>query len=226
MWLQVLLSASPVHICLSDVWQTEVIARYWGVVRMHTSGGLVIERRAQRCSVLKGRDVDTTRWGVGDAKSVADLWRELKSGECQFAERPLRRVLTGVARLVIRREGRLLIESEQELSDGRMRLRRREPAEKMKQGEHYLDAVRRCLEEELGVSRHRAEVLEHTLRETRETRASPSYPGLVSVYRCHAVEVRVPDLPGGGDFWTDEASSGDSGTDPIRRHRWSWREDR
>jgi hypothetical protein len=173
---------------------------------------------------LQGRDVDTARWGVGDAKSVADLWRELTRGECRFAESPLRRVLTGVAQLVIRRNGRLLIESEQELSDGRVRLRGRGPAEKMKQGEHYLEAVRRCLEEELGVSRHRAEVLEHTLRETRETRASPSYPGLVSVYLCHAVEVRVPDLPTEGDFWTDEAA-GDSGAEPIRRHRWSWRED-
>lgn len=160
-------------------------------------------------------------WGRGDAKTVADLWRETVLGESTLRDEPPRRELR-IVQVTIRRGERVLVELEQVLRDGRRRTRDLPPGEKLKAGEGALLAARRCLLEELGLA-----VPLSTLYEERppfdETEESPSYPGLLAHYTVHRVAVHTEaaaalDLPA-ADFWRNNNAP----DDPVQRHLWGWR---
>ncbi len=182
--------------------------------------GPVASLEALRQTLVAG-GVALERWGTGQAKSLENLWEEIATGETRLQAEPLRRVLAGVVQLIIRRgDGRILIEQEQVLEDGRRRARNIPPAEKMLAGETYVDAVRRCLREELRVNPDTAEILTHTHEVQLEQHDSWSYPGLISLYPIHRVEVRVPGLPR-RSFRTVEAAEAADGL--VREHLWTWK---
>ncbi len=182
--------------------------------------GSITTLEALRASLLAS-GIALERWGTGQAKSLENLWEEILIGETQIQVDPLRRVLAGVVQIIIRRDdGRILIEEEQVLEDGRRRARNIPPAEKMLAGETYADAVRRCLREELRVNPDTAEILAHTHEVHYEERDSWSYPGLISLYPIHRVEVRVPGLPR-RRFRTTEVADSSEGV--VREHRWVWK---
>ncbi len=193
------------------------------MVQAHPRGGSatsIATLEALRDSLLAG-GIALERWGTGQAKSLENLWEEIATGETQLQADPLRRVLAGVVQVIIRRDdGRILIEEEQVLEDGRRRARNIPPAEKMLAGETYADAVRRCLREELRVNPDTAEILTHTHEVYHEQHDSWSYPGLVSLYPIHRVEVRVPGLPR-RSFRTTEPDSAGGGL--VREHLWTWK---
>ncbi len=182
---------------------------------------LTFENQAALAAWLAAGGVAPAGWGVGGAKSVADLWTEIACGETTLRDNPPRRAV-GVVQVLIRRGEQTLMEIEQELLDGRRRARGWPPSEKLKGGEDALSAARRCLVEELGLV-----VPEGTLCEDappyEHTSDSPSYPGLPTTYRVHTVTLAAADLPGpplpDADFWLDNAAA----ADPIRRHLWGWR---
>lgn len=165
---------------------------------------------------LDARHITRDEWGQGEAKTIADLWSEYRSGETTFEDDPpLRRV--AVVQLRLRRGDRVLVELEQKLVDGRRRARHRLPSEKMKAGESPHDAARRCLQEELGLAAGEAAIAVEP--ETTETVLdSPSYPGLPTRYVLHLIDIETDALPD-GDFWRENAATGD----PVRRHRFGWR---
>lgn len=168
-------------------------------------------------ALMHAHQIDLSRWGNGTAKSLDDLWREISSGEIYMQLNPFRRVLTGVVSVVIRQGDKVLVEHEQVLADGRHRKRDILPSEKMKYGESYLEAVQRCLQEELHIDPLQTEILHTTYQQKREFRDSGSYPGLLSEYIIHTVEVRVKGLPD-TDFWTSEHNTMEG------QHHWVWKE--
>lgn len=166
---------------------------------------------------LVAHGINTSVWGAGGAKTVADLWREIQAGETRLEDDPPRRVVE-VAQVIIRRDGLTLLEIEQELADGQRRQRMLPPSEKMKSGEDYAMSAVRGLEEELGIDAAAVALRPESHRLREQLLDSPSYPGLPTRYLLHEVEATVSGLPD-DDFVHENAAA----SDPIRRHRWGWR---
>jgi hypothetical protein len=167
---------------------------------------------------LRDQGVPLEAWGRGEAKRVADLWAEYVAGEARLYDDPLQRRVS-VVQVFIRRGGRLLIEVEQEMRDGRRRARLLPPSEKLKGQESPVAAAARCLAEELGLV-GAGVILCESGSPVRRVVDSPSYPGLPTCYLVHTVEAAADALPE-ADFWRDNTAEGDV----IRRHRWGWREE-
>ncbi|MFQ5399212.1 MAG: NUDIX domain-containing protein [Anaerolineae bacterium] len=168
---------------------------------------------------LMGAGIDVSVWGTGGRKRVADLWRELVTGDCVLETEPPRRVVR-VAQIIIRRGSNVLVEAEQVLEDGQQRSRHVLPSEKMKPGEPFADAALRCLCEEMGVHAEDVHFLGATYQRRERLADSRSYPGLPACYVIHSIEAQVAGLPD-TDFWRDNAAYPEG--DPVQRHRWAWR---
>lgn len=167
---------------------------------------------------LRAHGLPLDAWGRGRAKRVADLWAECAAGETTLHDDPLQRRV-GVVQVFIRRGGRLLIEVEQEMTDGRRRARLLPPSEKLKGEESPLAAAARCLTEELGLAGPDVKLRESG-QPARRVVDSPSYPGLPTCYLIYTVEATGDALPE-ADFWRENNAAGDV----IRRHLWGWREE-
>lgn len=174
-------------------------------------------------------------WGVKPGtKNVHNLWLELSEGETSLADStPPVRTVQVVTVHIIGDNGRVLLESHQEMSDGTIRQRSRPLSEKMKPGENLDSAVNRAVREELGsilgdmggVVR----IVPGSYRRKVEERVSVSYPGLPAQYVLHSVDAWVEGLPE-GDFCTEEEQEyGDCDTTRIadkavsvKKHFWKW----
>jgi 8-oxo-dGTP pyrophosphatase MutT (NUDIX family) len=186
----------------------------------HLDGQIHFANVDQLCHWFANQGIDTSNWGQGNTKTAQDFWHELVVGDSSLQlDPPLRRV--HVAQILIRKNGRVLIESVQEFGNGRRRFRNQVPSEKMKPGEPFLEAAMRCLKEELGVSPDRIKFNESTYNELEVDTDSISYPGLPTQYIFHRMEASVSSLPD-DDFWHENTSY--SQGDPIKRHFWVWRD--
>ena len=168
---------------------------------------------------LGEQQIDLSSWGQENAKTVADLWQEVASQDVTLtADPPLRHLR--IVTINIRRGHLLLTEIEQYFHDGRKRSRNLQPSEKIKVGECYREAARRCLHEELGVRTEHILLTDssHRVKETRKT--SYSYPMLESIYTQHIVDAVVPNLPS-ADFLIP--NNAPDGSDPVAAHLWGWR---
>lgn len=160
--------------------------------------------------------IDTTDWGRGESKRIEDLWLEYQAGEVIFEDKPPARRLV-VAEIIIRRGDAVLLELEQEFSDGRRRARLVPPSEKLKSGEEPRAAALRCLREELGLAEGEASLGDEE-GVTEHAAFSPSYPGLPTHYRFHTFSGTAESLPD-EDFYRENLAL----DDPIRRQLWGWR---
>ena len=181
-------------------------------------------------------------WGVKPGtKNVHNLWLELSDGETSLADStPPVRTVNVVTVRVIGEDGKVLVESHQELSDGSVRERFRPLSEKMKPEETPDEAVFRAIKEELGSIfksendvGERIKILPGTYSRRVEERNSLSYPGLPARYALHSVDATVRGLPE-EDFCTEEKEyDGESTEDSeetravgkavtVKRHYWKW----
>lgn len=109
--------------------------------------------------LLESRGFDTSRWGDGATKSVADLWHELDEGESEIISAGgelIRRTQVAAVDVTARlSNGQLqhLIEQKQVYKGGWERRRNliTSLAEKIKPNENTEAAVRRAIAEELGI---------------------------------------------------------------------------
>ena len=170
-------------------------------------------------SWLRARGVDLSRWGREAAKTVGDLWAEIRKGESVMQEKPPLRSVQAV-RVVVRRGNTVLIEARQAFDGGRRRERNRPPSEKMHPGESYTDAALHCLREELSVDDRDVVLHEHTYRRRVWEGNPASYPGLNTRYTFHIIDATVQGLPR-EDFCTTEQAIGPG--EPIGVHYWEWR---
>ena len=168
---------------------------------------------------LAKKGIDTRSWGKGSYKSIANLWDEYLAGEVAFEECPSMRVVR-VVQILLRQNGDILLEIEQEFRNGERRQRNQPPSEKIKGDENGLDAALRCLQEELELSREQIDALR--VDEEREELIvdSPSYPGLPTRYTFQKIWAHVSGLPQ-EDFWRENKAAQEG--DPVHRHLWGWR---
>ena len=147
-------------------------------------------------SLLSEHGIDTSLFGQGQAKTLSHLLKEVEEGEAVFEVESgvLRRVISLVSIQIQSPYGEQLVEDRQVFKDGRVRERGLTAlAEKFKPGEDRIVAARRALQEELGVSAEIADTLVFLEGGTEEkVKTSPSYPGLISVYRVTNLSVELP----------------------------------
>ena len=168
---------------------------------------------------LKANGVDTSTWGTGNTKRLVDLWNEVIAGDTQLLSNPPTRTVNMV-QIRIYRGDCVLTEIEQEFGNGQRRKRERLPSEKIKQGEHYLDAALRCLQEELAVLKKNVIFEKAADQPAIKHSDSPSYPGLNTRYTIYQVEAHVKGLLN-SDFWVENVAYGPA--DPVKQHQWGWR---
>ncbi|PIM98405.1 hypothetical protein CDL12_29119 [Handroanthus impetiginosus] len=183
-------------------------------------------------------------WGVKPGtKNVHNLWLEIADGETSLADSmpPVRTVEVVIVR-IIRNDGKILIESHQELSNGAVRHRCRPLSEKMKPGESIEAAVYRAVKEELGslvntenfcnnfAGIHEiVKILPGSYVKKIEEGVSVSYPGLPACYVLHTVDAEVAGLPE-NEFCTEEIDEyGDLNERGVadsalccKKHYWKW----
>ncbi len=145
---------------------------------------------------LEKHGISTENWGVGKAKTLEHLVKEVLAGETHLVESGnelLRRVEFVHVEVYFSKDGVTfqLIEDRQEFSDGRTRRRGLSGvSEKMSPNENVMNAITRALREELGVT-HSTDI-EYIGRED-ETIDSPSYPGLKTEYKKHEGSVNLSE---------------------------------
>jgi 8-oxo-dGTP pyrophosphatase MutT (NUDIX family) len=148
-------------------------------------------------SLLEVGGVITSDWGRGEAKSIKDLFQEIKDGESVLRVEAtmggvrLVRVLRVVKMSITQtRTLKTLREVKQILPDGRVRERNQLPGGKIVFDESPADALCREMEEELTL-----EPGEYTwsLPEAPvfEERFSPSYPHLLTIYERYTFSVNL-----------------------------------
>ena len=135
---------------------------------------------------------------------------------------------------------KVLLESQQELSDGTIRKRNRPLSEKLKSDEDIESAVKRAIQEELGsiiFERNDGKdvnfdeivrVVPNSYMKKVEERVSVSYPGLPACYVLHIVDAFVEGLPE-DEFVTEEGTEyGDCDQGvvneavAVKKHFWKW----
>jgi hypothetical protein len=168
---------------------------------------------------LLGQKIDLTIWNCGDAKSVENLFDELQHGDCSIQLRPPLRVIY-VVQVFIIRDKSILVELEQEMSDHRKRKRNLPPSEKMKPGESWANATKRCLKEELQIEPDAIKIITKECKPSIRYRNSNSYPGLKTKYFIYRIHTEVNGLPE-GNFWSEEETRVED-ADVIRNHYWGW----
>jgi hypothetical protein len=147
---------------------------------------------------LLERGVTQDGWGSGAAKSVDDLYEEVKAGESALFETgAAAAAATAASRRALRRvdvvsltlscppaPGLVLVEASQVLPDGRVRRRGMMPlSEKMRAGEDWRAAARRGVREELGS-------LAATKLTAEATKGDTDSPGLVALDEAsHSLDV-------------------------------------
>ena len=127
---------------------------------------------------LQANDVDLSDWGKGNAKNLEQLFEEIISGECWLMANPLLRILPIVQVLIVA-NGKILIETAQELSDQRIRERNLPPSEKMKPDESWRFTTIRCVEEELGIKPDQIEFVTQSCTPIIRQRDFSILPGFV-----------------------------------------------
>lgn len=206
-----------------------------------------VHSEAHLKELFEGDNVDLTQWGVGKAKSVKHLFGEIDEGSC-FLERPpegkIRRVVEPVFVQIIWRGRFVLVNTAQQLEDGRMRDRnmflaeKREPRDDgslAQTADGVWDTAVRGMTEELNIPvsallakdvlRFRED--EYVCSELQKD--SFSYPGLPCIYRNHYLVLDILNTPGaletfkdcglpdGSDFETTEHK-----TMGERKNFWIW----
>lgn len=135
-----------------------------------------------------------SEYGKGQAKPIEDLLKEIEAGECLISidnNRPVRMVsVVNIA--VFSPDGKQLVEDRQEFHDGRIRRRNIQGiSEKISPNESNFYAACRAMKEELNISPENCEI--EVLSESIESSESPSYPGLLSVYRIIYCRAKISE---------------------------------
>eukprot|EP00392_Amoebophrya_sp_AT5.2_P006801 g6813.t1 len=144
---------------------------------------------------LQKANIKTANYGTGKAKTLAELCEEITNGECSimhdvtggFSSNKIVRVVELVL-LRIKNGSQILIEAKEKLADGREYNTWRLPGAKQRPNENVKATAERVLMERLHIDKTRVafNYAEKEIVEVKED--SPSYPGVVTVYRKHIVE--------------------------------------
>lgn len=140
-------------------------------------------------TLLQKFGIPIETWGTGKAQTIGTLLKEINEGETRLhidntgITRVIEIVKMHVGDMQDPRRGRL-VEWKQIFPDSRERIRDQEPSEKIKAGETPEEALARGMREELEQDPENW-WLENNPPAILEQNQSPSYPGLLTVYRIH-----------------------------------------
>lgn len=162
-------------------------------------------------SQLLNAGIDTSTWGTGSAKTIEHLYNEMKDGESKLvtdAENGLLKITSVVGATIYYEspsgDKYRLKEDKQIFSDGRERIRPSDSQsvfEKMQFDEDPTEAMKRGLQEELGIKDDTRIVETETNKKIQE---SASYPGLLSETTFHFFDVYINDDQFEPDGYTEE----------------------
>ena len=136
-------------------------------------------------------NIPIDKWGLGSAKTINHLLKEISKGETKFLieNGNLIREVSALS-IVVTYKNLKLKEEYQEFNDGRTRKRKMEAsvAEKIDKSDKNLnDAVKRGIKEELNITIGIDQISE--LKSVSKFRESTSYPGLMSRVTLHRFHV-------------------------------------
>lgn len=198
-----------------------------------TSDTMMPENEEALRTFLEASKVDCNQWGTGKAKTVLSLFKEIQEGsstlEMNQSTGNVQRVVEPVF-IKLKYKNMVLVETEQEMADGRKRTRNMVIAEKKEPRDLNVYATSiRGLYEELGIpietlkTKGALRFREDVYCCRTEYMDSSSYPGLACVYRTHYSQLDILDegvfmfetmgLPNGDAFETLEKG---------KKHWWDW----
>lgn len=169
--------------------------------------------------LLLQNKIPLAEWGTGEAKTIADLYSEIRHGESILItenDKLVREV--GIVKIDIFYKDTTglykLAEDYQEFYDGRRRTIQHEcpVGEKMKPNETPIQAFTRALKEELAITQP---IQGRAVKARTTTKISRSYPGLISRYREHRFTVTIPKKYYNADGYME--------IDGDRKTYFSWR---
>jgi len=169
--------------------------------------------------LLREHRIPLQQWGVGDAKTLNDLYTETRHGESSLIIGPKGKLVreVGIVKIDIYYKDVTatykLIEDYQEFYDGRKRVLKQDcpVGEKMKPHETPIQAYERALREELAITRP---IPGRATKSRLITKVSRSYPGLTSRYHEHRFMVTLPKKYYNADGYVE--------TDGDRKTYFSW----
>lgn len=186
--------------------------------------------------ILEQAGIDTTKFGVAGAKSLASLFDELQRGVCILGSGGLTGRVTRRAEpifLVLTMKGKILVETCRVMPDGAIRERSMLPAGKRHPKDHDVSLpALSILHKELGVKSDGSLLPEGFVYRREENTCiteemlSTSYPGLPCEYRSHQVTFSITaetmqqsciGLPTCEPFETREHKP-----EGVVVHRWEW----
>jgi len=210
---------------------------WWDMQKAKNNGILAFQGASERNQVsgeldrsphvvgrmLQEHNIDTSKFGVGDAKSLEQLAAEVQSGNARLMldateHKKLVRVVDVVLLRIFSQKdlksGKILIETAERYPDGRRREIPRMPGSKKRPHENAGDAARRTLKELLCMGDCSVHLDLSTNEVFEDEFESPSFPGVRTVYRKEVVQCYVEDatpsevlakcgLPA-GSHWTAE----------------------
>lgn len=156
---------------------------------------------------LKEHKIDTTKFGVGTARSIKEFCDETNTGETRLFSNgtELRRHLDILIVKIKNPIGAYLIETGHSFGKGQTRQKNAFPATKVRPFEDKVWAVRRLLGE-VDIPYSSSKIIFGPRRV--EKQESPSYPGVTTVYAKQVVEVQLLEIDianlAGGDMGRDK----------------------
>jgi serine/threonine protein kinase len=156
---------------------------------------------------LKQHRIDTSKFGVGTARSIKEFVEETNTGETRLFSNgsELRRHLDILIVKIKNPIGAYLIETGHSFGKGQTRQKNAFPATKVRPFEDKVWAVRRLLGE-VDIPYSSSKIIFGPRR--IEKQESPSYPGVITVYLKQVVEVQLMEIDvanlGGTDLGKDK----------------------
>mmetsp|Transcript_86208 Transcript_86208/g.222030 ORF Transcript_86208/g.222030 Transcript_86208/m.222030 type:complete len:794 (-) Transcript_86208:390-2771(-) len=217
-----------------------LVYEWWGVEKVREKGLLDMEAKAEPATpeafeanidigvfsqMLTEHNIDTTKFGVGKAKTLAELSEEVRSGTARLMldatehKKLVRVVDVVVLRVCPQGQDSFLVETQEVFPDGRTRENNFLPGEKKEPHENTQQAAQRILADFLGMQGHHVQLDLMKIRRIEEERPSPSYPGVTTVYRkeivnvvltttntAHLLKIGLPS----GSSWSKKDASGNT----------------
>lgn len=182
-------------------------------------GPFVPKSPNELCDYLKSEGILTTNWGIGAAKTIDHLFKELfKEESCllRIPEGLVRRVRAVNIRIYYQQDGKTLYlkEQKQVFSDGRERKRDWldwSISEKMTPHEEVTIAIKRAFQEELGIT---DEVMCSFKETSTRVLESPSYPGLQAEYESNHFDAFLGPSQFNPDGYIE--------VQPDKTNYWTW----
>lgn len=145
---------------------------------------------------LTNNKVDVSQFGQGTNRTLQEFSAELVSGEAVLQRRPNRKVTRIVDVLVLyitKKDGSILVETQQKLKDGTVNSMNRLPAAKRRSDENQFLAAQRVLNKVLRIAENCVNLNPEGVKYFEEEKESKGYCGLPTLYQKRYVFGKLLD---------------------------------